>query len=113
VCALFFINFAKHSGSDEDADSVNDLGGGDSRSEYKLLRATIKDTLDIVPSKDSRFRSLKNIIYTAKSYGFFFAFYFILFYFYSIQINAIFNYNISIYKKICVIKILQALNGKI
>ena len=80
---LFFFFFKLYSGSDEDADSVNDLGG-DSRSEYKLLRATIKDTLDIVPSKDSRFRSLKNIIYTAKSYGVFS----FCFCFYSIQINA-------------------------
>jgi len=54
-------------GSDEESEAVSDLGEG--QPEYKLLRASIKDTLDIAPSKDSRFRSLKNATTSGKVYG--------------------------------------------
>jgi hypothetical protein len=59
--------FVCYRGDEEATDSVNDFG--DSRSEYKLLRATIRDTLDIVPPKDNRFHTLKSMLGGGKSYG--------------------------------------------
>lgn len=63
TCLMLYI----FRGSDEESEAVSDLGEG--QPEYKLLRASIKDTLDIAPSKDSRFRSLKNSLSTGKSFG--------------------------------------------
>ena len=60
--------FIFRGGDEEATDSVADFG--DARNEYKLLRQTIKDTLDIthLQSGTTRFRSFKSILNGTTSY---------------------------------------------